>query len=210
MAVKITWLGHASFKIEGEEGLTIYLDPWKIKAKDEADLIFISHSHYDHLSPDDVNRIQGKATTILVPTDGVGKLRGEVRAVKPGDSLSLKGINVRAVPAYNLNKPYHPKENGWVGYFFEVETISIYHAGDTDFVPEMNDLKPSVALLPIGGTYTMDVENALAAVEAIKPRMIIPMHFGDIVGTLNDAKRFAEKCPVEVRILGKGESIDIE
>lgn len=210
MTVKITWLGHASFKIESEEGLKVYLDPWKIKTKDEADLIFVTHSHYDHLSPDDVSKIQGKATTILVSTDGVGKLRGEVRAVKPGDNLSLKGVNVRTVPAYNLNKPYHPKENGWVGYFFEIGMVSVYHAGDTDFVPEMNDLKPSVALLPIGGTYTMDVEDALAAVEAIKPGMVIPMHFGDIVGSLDDARRFAKKCSVQVKILNKGESIDIE
>jgi len=207
MAVKITWLGHASFKIEGKS--KVYIDPWKIEEKDEADLILITHSHYDHLSPEDIAKIQGKKTSILAPLDATGKLRGYVRGVKPGESLSLKEMNLQIIPAYNLGKPYHPKGNNWVGYLLEMEETSVYHSGDTDFIPEMGKINPYLALLPIGGTYTMGVEDALKAVQSLNPHLVIPMHYGEIVGTLDDAQRFARQCPVQVKVLAKGETVEI-
>ena len=212
MGVQITWLGHASFKIQGGENLKIYTDPWKIKEKDEADLVLITHSHYDHLSPEDVERIQGEATHILVTTDATGKLKGNVRGVGPGEEISLKGVTIKTVPAYNIGKPYHPKANGWVGYILKINGISIYHPGDTDFIPEMKEISPYVALLPIGGTYTMGVEDALKAVESLNPHLVIPMHYGEIVGSIDDARRFARECKAktEVKILAKGETLKVE
>ena len=208
MTVKITWLGHASFKVE--EKSRVYIDPWKIKETDKADLVLITHSHYDHLSPEDVEKIQGERTSIVVPYDGVGKLRGNVRGIAPGESISVNDVNIQAVPAYNVGKSYHPKGNKWVGYIVEIGGISIYHAGDTDFIPEMKEINPYVALLPIGGTYTMGVDDALRAVESLNPHIVIPMHYGDIVGSINDARRFAESCKkAEVKILSPGEILEV-
>ncbi len=209
MGVRIKWLGHASFKIESEGGFITYIDPWKIREKDSANLILITHSHYDHLSVDDVGKIQGKATKILVPKDGKEKLKGDVQGIGPGEIVSIGNVRVRTIPAYNIGKSFHPKENGWVGYILEIDNISIYHAGDTDFIPEMKDLKPYVALLPIGGTYTMGVDDALKAADAISPHLVIPMHYGDIVGSEKDAERFASKCRFEVKVLSKGEMLEV-
>lgn len=208
MTVKITWLGHASFKIE--EKSRVYIDPWKIKETEKADLVLITHSHYDHLSPEDVEKIQGERTSIVVPYDGVGKLKGNVRGIAPGESISVNDVNIQAVPAYNVGKSYHPKGNKWVGYVVEIGGISIYHAGDTDFIPEMKEINPYVALLPIGGTYTMEVDDALRAVESLSPHIVIPMHYGDIVGSINDARRFAKSCKkAEVKILSPGEILEV-
>jgi len=209
MAVEITWLGHASFKIQTGENFKIYIDPWKIDRKDEADLVLITHPHYDHLSPEDVKKIQVDKTHILVSSDAVGKLKGKVRGVKPDEEISLQNLSIQTAPAYNVNKPYHPKANGWVGYVVKIGDVSIYHSGDTDFISEMENIRPYVALLPIGGTYTMNVEDALKAAQALNPNLVIPMHYGDIVGSVADAKRFVEKCQTEVKILGKGESIKV-
>lgn len=208
MVVKITWLGHASFKLEGR--CKIYIDPWKIKEDEKADLILITHSHYDHLSSEDVEKLCAEETSIVVPYDSVGKLRGDVKGIAPGESITLNKTGIQAVPAYNVKKSYHPKENRWVGYLVEMEGISVYHAGDTDFIPEMERINPYVALLPIGGTYTMGVDDALKAVESLNPHIVIPMHYGDIVGSVNDAKRFAKNCTkAEVKILNPGKMVEI-
>ncbi|HDN84766.1 MAG TPA: MBL fold metallo-hydrolase, partial [Candidatus Aerophobetes bacterium] len=188
----------------------VYIDPWKIKETEKADLVLITHSHYDHLSPEDVEKIQGERTSIVVPYDGVGKLKGNVRGIAPGESISVNDVNIQAVPAYNVGKSYHPKGNKWVGYVVEIGGISIYHAGDTDFIPEMKEINPYVALLPIGGTYTMGVDDALRAVESLSPHIVIPMHYGDIVGSINDARRFAKSCKkAEVKILSPGEILEV-
>ena len=197
----IHWLGHDTFKIIGEK--VIYTDPFKIKQKGAADIILITHEHRDHCSPEDVKKVQSADTVIVAPADCAGKLTGDIRTVKPGDRINVKGIDIEAVPAYNTNKKFHPQDNNWVGYIFTVKGERIYLAGDTDFIPEMKNYKADIALLPVSGTYVMTAEEAVTAALTIKPKLAVPMHYNSIVGTKDDAKRFAEglKGKIEVRIL---------
>jgi len=203
MLKNIKWLGHASFKIIGEK--IIYIDPWKLKKRDKADIILITHYHYDHFSPADISKIQTDQTVIVLPEGDEGKLKGNIKKIKSGDYLNIDGVTIEAVPAYNINKSYHPKEKGWVGYIIKIRGFSIYHAGDTDFIPEMKKIKVDIAFLPIGGTYTMNAEEAAKACAAFNPEIAIPMHYGDIVGSGEDAKKFKEMSPVKVEILKKEE-----
>jgi L-ascorbate metabolism protein UlaG (beta-lactamase superfamily) len=199
MVEKISWFGHASVRIKS--GKTIYIDPWKIKGSEKADLILITHSHYDHLSPEDVKRLQKKETVILATPDCLSQLSGDVRAVKPGDRLTVLGVDVEVVPSYNLKKAFHPKGNSWVGYVVVVEGSRIYYPGDTDFIPEMKNIRADIVILPVGGTYTMDAREAAEAVNTMKAKVAIPIHYGDIVGSLKDAQKFKEFAKVPVEIL---------
>lgn len=201
MAKDIHWLGHDTFKIVGEK--VIYTDPFKIKNKDTADIILITHEHYDHCSPEDIKILQGPDTVIVATPDCAKKLTGKVKTVKPGDKIIVEGIEIEAVPSYNTNKQFHPKDNNWVGYIFTVQGQRIYIAGDTDYIPEMKNFKADIALLPVSGTYVMTAEEAVKAALDIKPKIAIPMHFGSIVGSKDDAKKFAEglKGKIEVVIL---------
>ncbi len=148
--------------------------------------------------------IQTEDTVIVATPDCAHKLSGNIKTVKPGDTIEVKGVKIEAVPAYNTNKEFHPKEKGWVGYIFEVDGKRIYIAGDTDYIPEMKDFKDvDIALLPVSGTYVMTADEAVQAALDIKPKVAIPMHFGKIVGTESDAERFASslKGKIEVVIL---------
>lgn len=201
MVKDIHWLGHDTFRIAGEK--VIYTDPFKIKKKDRADLILITHEHYDHCSPEDVQKIQGPDTVIVAPVDCAAKLSGTVRTVRPGDRITAAGIAVEAVPAYNTNKKFHPKGQNWVGYIFTVKDRRIYIAGDTDRIPEMKTFSAEIALLPVSGTYVMTADEAVQAALDIKPKVAIPMHYASIVGSKADAEKFAQglKGKIEVVIL---------
>ena len=200
MVENIHWLGHDSFRIDGPA--TIYVDPWQLPAGvPQADLVLVTHDHYDHCSPKDVTRISKADTVIVTIAAAAKKLKGDVRVVKPDDSLTVKGIPIEVVPAYNVNKKFHPRDAGHVGFIITVDGQRIYHAGDTDFIPEMKDFKVDIALLPVSGTYVMTADEAANAAKAINPKVAIPMHYGEIVGSREDAERFRELYGGEVVIL---------
>jgi L-ascorbate metabolism protein UlaG (beta-lactamase superfamily) len=202
--VKLDWLGHSSFKITNKR--VIYIDPYNIQADEKADIILITHSHYDHCSIEDIKELVKDRTIIIIPPDCQSKLSGiqgiNVHLAKPGKKIEAFGIIVEAVPAYNINKNFHEKSNEWVGYIINTDGKKIYHAGDTDFIPEMKEIKDiDVALLPVGGKYTMDAAEAAKAANAIKPKIAVPMHYGSIVGSEEDAKKFKDLCDCEVEIM---------
>jgi L-ascorbate metabolism protein UlaG (beta-lactamase superfamily) len=182
--VTIHWLGHSSFLLEGD-GKKIYIDPYDLGEEpafeDKADILLITHEHFDHCSPDDIKKVRRSDSTTLIPENLSLQFKGDARRIAEGDiladGLEIKGTWIEVVPAYNLDKPYHPRGLG-VGYIVELGGIRIYHAGDCDFFPEMKNIRADVALLPIGGTYTMDEEEAANAAAAISPKYAIPMHYG--------------------------------
>jgi L-ascorbate metabolism protein UlaG (beta-lactamase superfamily) len=196
---KIQWLGHDGFRIDAVK--TIYFDPYEITGGPKADLICISHEHFDHCSPEDVARIQGSDTVIITEKDSAKKLTGDVRILKPGETLTLDDIKVQAVPSYNTDKAFHPKANNWLGFVVEVEGVKVYHAGDCDFIPEMKDLEVDIAFLPVSGTYVMTAEQAVEAALAINPKLAIPMHYGAIVGDEQDAVSFKKALEGKVEVL---------
>ena len=200
---KINWLGHDSFRIDGE--ITIYIDPFQIQPGPKADIILVSHEHFDHCSPEDIDKIKAEDTIIVTEAQSAEKLEGNVKVMKPYESVSIGGVNIETLPSYNLNKDFHPKENGWLGFIIEIDGERIYHSGDADFIPEMNDVKADIALLPVSGTYVMTAEEAVKAALAIKPKVAIPMHYGAIVGSEDDAKQFEKALEgnIEVKVLQK-------
>lgn len=209
--VKFSWLGHDGFKIKNSK--TIYIDPYKISAGDLADLILVSHEHYDHFVPDDIKKVATPNTILVAPTSckyEASRLKvRETVLVRPGDKRTFDDVTVEAVPAYNLTKfrapgqPFHPKQAGHVGYIITIKGVRIYHAGDTDPIPEMSSLQPEVALLPVSGTYVMTAEEAAEAVKMLNPKVAIPMHYGAIVGSERDAERFKSRASCDVQILRK-------
>jgi L-ascorbate metabolism protein UlaG (beta-lactamase superfamily) len=210
--VKITWLGHDGFKIE-DAGKTLVIDPFKLKRNVPADYVLISHEHSDHSNAEDLKKVVKPNETVVV---GIAASKAEIekaspkeiKIVKPGDKLKLGNFEIRAVPAYNTNKfaqpgkPFHPKQDGKVGYIITTSSgVSIYHTGDSDLIPEMENLRPDIALLPVSGTYVMTADEAIEAVQKIKPKIAIPMHYGTIVGSETDAKKFKAAAKAEIHIL---------
>ena len=201
MIDKIHWLGHSSFFIESSK-VNIYIDPFKLReGLPKADMILITHEHFDHCSPEDIKKIHQSGTIIVGPKTIASKLSTPIKTIKPGENMRLNDVVIDAVYAYNLNKKFHPKSDDYLGYIVSVDGTKIYHAGDTDYIPEMGKIKADICLLPIGGTYTMDAKEASQAANGINPKIAIPMHFSSVVGQRSDAEEFKKLCRVNVKIL---------
>jgi len=214
MPAKIEWLGHDSFRVSDE--VVVYVDPWRLAEGEAADVILITHEHYDHCSPDDVKKILGPNTVILTNAASVRLLEEagvetELRVVEAGDEPEVAGVLIKVLPAYNIDKfrspgvPFHPRESGHHGYVATIGGQRIYHTGDSDLIPEMDGVGCDVLLVPVSGTYVMTAEEAAEASRVINPKeFAVPMHYGEIVGTEADALRFQELFGAErVRILSK-------
>lgn len=189
----IHWLGHATFRITDGD-TQIYIDPWKLPdGAPGADVILITHGHFDHYSEDDIARIERPGTLFAAPSDVAAGLGGRhVTVVEPGGRYTIGPLQVEATPAYNLNKDFHKKREGWVGYIVTLTSGQrIYHSGDADAIPEMDAVEADVAMMPCGGTYTMTAPEMAAAANRFKPSVLIPMHWGDIVGQRSDAETVA-------------------
>jgi L-ascorbate metabolism protein UlaG (beta-lactamase superfamily) len=197
--VKVHWLGHDSFALRGSK--TVIIDPVKAHGDYKADILLITHEHFDHLSEDDIKRFSDSSTTVVAPricAQPLSKLPLDKRFVEPGSRLELKGVGVEAVAAYNLNKfrepgrVFHPKAEGRVGYLVTLDGVKFYHAGDSDATPEMKSLDVDVAFLPVSGTYVMTADEAAEAAMAMKAKVAVPMHWGAGIGTREDADRFKQ------------------
>jgi L-ascorbate metabolism protein UlaG (beta-lactamase superfamily) len=195
--VEVHWLGHDSFVLKGSK--TVIIDPFKARGDYKADLLLISHEHFDHLSEDDIRRFVDASTTIVAPSICEKPLKAftqEKKFVAPGTKIEVKGVSLETVPAYNLNKfrepgrVFHPKVDGRVGYVVTLDGGRFYHSGDSDATPEMRSLDVDVAFLPVSGTYVMTAEEASEVAKAMKVDTVVPMHFGAVVGGRADAERF--------------------
>jgi L-ascorbate metabolism protein UlaG (beta-lactamase superfamily) len=205
MLERFTWFRQSAFLWRGD-GLTVYIDPWGVTTDDAADVVFITHAHSDHFSPDDLERVRKQGTKFVAPHDVAKELSGDVTAVAPGDAIEAGGVRVQAVPAYNVAEhrlQAHPKANRWVGYILQLGDSTYFHAGDTDHAPELSDVRADVAFLPIGGDpYVMNAIEAAGLAKAISPQLAVPMHYGYVIGTPKDAETFRREAdPVKVEVL---------
>ena len=207
--LNLEFLGHSGFLIESKEGKTIAIDPYNLSdnaSKKKADLILITHDHYDHCSIKDIVKLSKAGTIIVVPADAQSKITRvegvEMQIIEIGDKLEFGGIKVEALPAYNIESDFHPKRDGCMGFLIKIGTCAIYHSGDTDKIPEMERLtghgkhgSEFVALLPVSGQVTMDAEQAVEVASLLSPDLVIPMHYGaGVAGSLEDAQRFVSTC----------------
>jgi len=215
--LEVKWLGHSGFMIKNHK--TIYIDPYNIKPDSEkADIILITHGHYDHCSVSDIKTLIKEGTKIFLTADAQSKITRfdipiDIQIVEPNQEFNIGETKISTFPAYNIDKPFHQKGEGWVGYLVKINGLIIYFAGDTDLIPEMQKLtghkqpdKTFVAILPIGGRFTMNVEEAFEAAKLIQPSLAIPMHYGAIIGTNEDAQEFVSLCKqegIDAKILEK-------
>ncbi|MGD9047270.1 MAG: MBL fold metallo-hydrolase [Anaerolineae bacterium] len=202
---KLHWLGHDSFRLDGPP--VVYFDPWKLKdGLPTADLVLVSHEHADHCSPDDVKKISGPDTVVVASVTAAEKLPG-AKIVRPGDRVTVSGVEIEAVRAYNVNKfrspgvPFHPPEAEHVGFVVTLDGVRVYFAGDTDHIPEMVDIACDVALLPVSGKYVMTVEESAEAARTLSPQIVVPMHYGAGIGTAGDGRHFTELYSGQVSLL---------
>lgn len=210
MLENIEVLCHSCIKMNKEK--VIYIDPFKInKNYNDADIIFVTHDHYDHYSEEDIDKIKKEDTVIVAPEELLTKLlrkgfrQDYITIVEPNKEYMVEGIKFETIPAYNINKQFHPKENGWVGYIIEIKGVRYYIAGDTDVTEENKKVKCDVAFVPVGGTYTMDFKESANLINEIQPKIAVPIHYGSIVGTNQDAIDFSKLLnpKIECKILMK-------
>lgn len=204
MLNNIEVLYHSSIRINKEK--TIYIDPFKIDRNyNDADIIFITHDHYDHYSEEDIDKVTNENTVIVIPEELLTKVlkkginKNAIITVEPNQKYMVQGIKFETVPAYNINKTFHPKENDWVGYVIELNDVKYYIAGDTDITEENKKVKCDVAFVPVGGTYTMDFKEAAQLVNEIQPKVAVPIHYGSVVGTKQDAEEFIKLLHTNIK-----------
>ena len=195
MLENVEVLCHSSIRINKEK--TIYIDPFKIeKNYNDADIVFITHDHYDHYSEEDIDKVINENTIIIIPEELLTKLlrkginKNAIITVEPNEKYMVQGIKFETIPSYNTNKTFHPKENGWVGYIITLDDIRYYIAGDTDITEENRKVKCDVAFVPVGGTYTMGFKEAAQLINEMQPKIAVPIHYGSVVGTKQDATDF--------------------
>lgn len=198
----VTWFRGSSVRIR-RAGLEIHVDPLGVDDDVPADYILLTHPHYDNFSEADIDRLRAPTTVVVAPTTMKPLLDGADHFMRPGDMIQLDGFDVLAVPAHNVDKRFHRPEQGWLGYVFTVGDVTYYHAGDTDFLPSMFGIRCDAAFLPCGGYYTMGPEDAARAGEACGASVIVPIHWGDTHGSLEDVERIAELFSGELRILDR-------
>ncbi len=196
----VTWFRQSSVRIR-RNGVELHVDPLGVDEETEADVVLLTHPHYDNFSEEDVDRVRGAKTVVLAPASMKKLIEGADHYLRPGDLLHLEPVEVLAVPAYNLDARFHPRESQWLGYVFTLGGITYYHAGDTDFLDSMKEIRCDVAFLPCGGRYTMGPAEAARAAEACGARLVVPIHWGDTEGSRGEAERLAELFAGEVRIL---------
>ncbi|MDR2947533.1 MAG: MBL fold metallo-hydrolase [Candidatus Adiutrix sp.] len=201
----IAWLGHDGFRLSGSR--VVYIDPWEAGGP-QADLILISHDHYDHCDPETVRALSGPKTQVVTEASAATRLKEAgvnvpLTVVEPGDEIEIYGVTVKVMPAYNVNKDFHPQARNYIGFLLNLDGLSVYHAGDSDFIPEMRGLTAQVALLPVSGTYVMTAEEAVQAALAIKPEVAIPMHYAKIIGDAAMAERFRDALKGQVEVVIK-------
>ena len=204
MLNNIEVLYHSSIRIKKEK--TIYIDPFKIDRNyNDADIIFVTHDHYDHYSEEDIDKVINENTVIVIPEELLTKVlkkginKDAIVTVEPDKKYMVQGIKFETVPAYNTNKTFHPKENDWVGYVIELNDVKYYIAGDTDITEENKKVKCDVAFVPVGGTYTMDFKEAAQLVNQIQPKVAVPIHYGSVVGTKQDAEEFIKLLHTNIK-----------
>lgn len=198
-------LCHSSIKIN--KHLVMYFDPYNIQDEThDADIIFCTHTHYDHFSEEDILKVKNDKTIFVGTEDSyvnamkLGFSEERLRIVEPNNKYDVLGIKFETVPAYNIDKKYHPKENGWVGYILEIDDLHYYIAGDTDLTPEAKTVSCDVALIPIGGRFTMNAKEAASLINTIEPQIAIPTHYGKIIGTSDDAELFEKLVKDEILV----------
>lgn len=203
----IHWLGHDSFRLDGS--VTVYIDPWElVEGLPPGDIILVTHDHFDHLSLPDIDRLAGPGTVVVGPAAVTAQVRGhDTVTLAPGGSAQVKGVTITAVPAYNTSKfrkpgeVFHPRDADHLGYVVELDGRSVYHAGDTDHIPEMDDITCDVALLPVSGTFVMTADEAARACRSVSAATVVPMHYDKIVGGRDDAERLSALCGATVVVL---------
>ena len=208
--VQIKWYGHDTFTLSFG-GLTVCIDPYQLEKKIATDIVLVTHNHFDHLSNDDLQKVSTQKTTIISATECLSQIKTtnkQIIGIDPNEEKTISGIKIKAIPAYNLDKinpetkkPFHPKEDKKIGFIITMNNSTFYHAGDSDYIPEMNGLSPDVFFVPVSGTYVMTANEAANSILGVKPKLAIPMHYGSIVGSEDDAESFKKlviSCQVQI------------